>query len=232
MKHWLKVILDSLLIAGILASAFWGLHVYIDYPEYHQYAQVQTDGFENVPALVVYYNATSTAFGAGSSITFNMIALADNVAPNYTRVQPNFTTFYLEFPYSAREPKPAFGQDGALLEAYANMTWNNATREFTGSTTLSYSQPGDFCSVAVISLYVAVPSFTGLSNFCSIYPTIVIVADSTTLFQSQVARASLALTWIVLALTLVFVRDFGEKIWQDVSQFVENNKRPKSKKNA
>jgi hypothetical protein len=178
----------------------------------------QFDNFADIPILVVTLNATATTFSAQNQIAVSVIAIPSNVYPNNTEVFSSLTQIFVGF-VGATPAKPIYNSHGEEITASLALNYDRKANDYRGSTTLVYPQEGTYCVLASASQPFAFAGTSGASSGCSGYPVMLTISSADSLYQLQSSKASLALAWVLLALTVIFLRDFGENFYQDISLF-------------
>ena len=186
--------LDILMIIVFIVCIIIAGYTYFHNQEYTTGASVVFTDSSGTPQWYGAFDFTSDVFSAQNEITVSVI-----IHPTPNTTQYPASTLYLYFPYSS-PPKPEYDQYGNELSQVLELH-EGSDNVYANSTTLLYETEGTQCadlSNGQLQSVTCGPSSVAIIK----------VSSSDTVFQYQSSKVSLSLTWVVLAFTILFIRDF------------------------
>lgn len=214
------VILDVIIFTIFGFGLFFAGYLYFhdDSILYNFSETTYNDTEGKIPNFYMSYNFTTTSFSAQNNITVSIMAkLSDDLVNNRPISANNIKNIFVYFPTAT--PRYLYYKEGHL-ESYPITLYRSTTdgRFFTGSDIIKYQSEGDKCT------FVTTTTVNQLNGDCqNKIHTLFHISSSDSYFQYKNNKTTLALTWVLIAFTVVTVRDFLKNMFQNISLF--NNKK-------
>lgn len=210
-SRWFLV-LDIIVIIAFVVLLVVAAETYSSTNDYTLSVYQAEDNYANIPTWDIFYNFTTNAvFSTLNPITAHVIV---NFDANITHIDPNIIndapkTVFIYFPAAfPMHPKYVGGEElgsSLVLHEEKNGTYAN-------STTLTYYEEGPQCAF----LTTSPQPFVNACNF-SAHPALFTISSVDALYQYQTNKATLSLTLVVLAFTIILIRPFAadlvENFW-------------------
>jgi hypothetical protein len=206
-------VLDFIIFGFIGFCLIYAVYLYFhdEYITYNFNETTFNDTEGLIPNFDVSYNLTTTVLSAQNDINISIVAkINDAFKNNYFDEANKIDHINVYLPDTI--PKNPQYKDGHVL-SYPITLYRSSSdgRFFVGSDVIVYKTEGDKCTFVTTSV------LTQSSNCPNNIHPLFHISSPDSYFQYRNNKITLSLTWVLIAFTIVSVRDFLKNMAQNIS---------------